>query len=66
MSVEEHKAQTSQHAPQLGWISPEPKQGWNLGSCDMLLYEPIRTRVEVARTAERLAGVTDGLVKSRA
>jgi len=66
VSVEEHKAQTSRPAQPLGRISPEPEWGWNLGSCDMLLYEPICTRVGLVRTVERLAGVNDGLVKSRA
>ena len=56
----------SQHARQVVWITPEPKWGWSLGSCDMPLYEPICDRVEVVRTVDQLAGVAEELVKARA
>ena len=56
----------AQHAKQLIWITPEPKWGWSLGSCDMPLYEKICGRVEVVRTVDQLAGVAEELVKARA
>lgn len=56
----------AQHARQVIWITPEPKWGWTLGSCDMPLYEPICDRVEVVRTVDQLAGVAEELVKARA
>ena len=56
----------AQHAKQLIWITPEPKWGWSLGSCDMPLYEKICDRVEVVRTVNQLAGVAEELVKARA
>ena len=49
-------------ARQVIWITPEPKWGWTLGSCDMPLYERICNRVEVVRTAEEPAAVAEGLV----
>ena len=56
----------TEHARQTVWITPEPKWGWSLGSCDMPLYEPLCDRVEVVRTAEQLAGVAEELLKARA
>ena len=56
----------SQHARQTIWITPEPKWGWSLGSCDMPLYETLCDRVEVVRTVDQLAGVAEELVKTRA
>lgn len=56
----------AQHAKQLIWMTPEPKWGWHLGSCDMPLYEPICNRVEVVRTVDQLASVAENLVKTRA
>jgi uncharacterized protein with von Willebrand factor type A (vWA) domain len=56
----------SRHAQQLIWITPEPRWGWALGSCDMPLYEPLCDRVEVVRTVDQLAGVAEELVKARA
>jgi uncharacterized protein len=56
----------AQHARQVIWITPEPKWGWSLGSCDMPLYEPLCNRVEVVRTIDQLAGVAEELVKARA
>lgn len=55
----------SQHARQVIWITPEPKWGWALGSCDMPLYEKVCNRVEVVRTVDQLAGVAEELVRSR-
>jgi uncharacterized protein len=55
----------AQHARQVIWITPEPKWGWSLGSCDMPLYEKICDRVEVVRTVDQLAGVAEELVKVR-
>jgi hypothetical protein len=47
------------------WITPEPKWGWSLGSCDMPTYEPLCDRVEVVRSADQLAGVAEELVRAR-
>jgi uncharacterized protein len=55
----------AQHARQVIWITPAPKWGWSLGSCDMPLYEKICDRVEVVRTVDQLAGVAEELVKVR-
>ncbi|MGH3145964.1 MAG: VWA domain-containing protein, partial [Rubrobacter sp.] len=56
----------SRHARQVIWITPEPRWGWALGSCDMPLYEPLCDRVEVVRTVDQLASVSEELVKARA
>ncbi|MDP8952108.1 MAG: VWA domain-containing protein [Actinomycetota bacterium] len=56
----------AQHAKQLIWMTPEPKWGWHLGSCDMPRYEPLCNRVEVVRTVDQLASVAEELVKTRA
>jgi uncharacterized protein len=56
----------TQHAKQTIWITPEPRWGWTLGSCDMPLYEKVCDRVEVVRTVDQLAGVAEELVKVRA
>lgn len=55
----------ARHVRQVIWITPEPRWGWNLGSCDMPLYEEVCDRVEVVRTVEGLAGVAEELVRSR-
>jgi uncharacterized protein len=55
----------TQHVRQTVWITPEPKWGWSLGSCDMPLYEPLCDRVEVVRTVDQLAGVAEELVRVR-
>src|SRR5215207_1574700 len=55
----------TQHAKQTIWITPEPRWGWSLGSCDMPLYESICDRVEVVRTVDQLASVAEELVKVR-
>ncbi|MDQ3861477.1 MAG: VWA domain-containing protein [Actinomycetota bacterium] len=54
------------HARQVIWITPEPRWGWSLDSCDMPLYEPICDRVEVVRTVDQLAAAAEELVKVRA
>jgi uncharacterized protein with von Willebrand factor type A (vWA) domain len=56
----------AQHARQVVWITPEPRWGWNLGPCDMPLYEQVCNRVEVVRDVDGLANVAENLVKSRA
>jgi uncharacterized protein len=56
----------TQHAKQTIWITPEPRWGWTLGSCDMPLYEKVCDRVEVVRTVDQLAGVAEELVKVHA
>ena len=55
----------TQHARQVIWITPEPRWGWSLGSCDMPLYERVCNRVEVVRDVEGLANVAEELVKVR-
>jgi uncharacterized protein len=55
----------TQHVRQTVWITPEPKWGWSLGSCDMPLYEPLCDRVEVVRCVDQLAGVAEELVRVR-
>ncbi|MGB3633547.1 MAG: VWA domain-containing protein [Rubrobacteraceae bacterium] len=56
----------AQHARQVVWITPEPRWGWNLGSCDMPLYEQVCNRVEVVRNVDGLANVAENLIKVRA
>ena len=56
----------TQHARQVVWITPEPRWGWNLGSCDMPLYEKVCNRVEVVRDVDGLANVAENLIKVRA
>ncbi|CAN5623974.1 hypothetical protein BH24ACT22_BH24ACT22_05780 [soil metagenome] len=55
----------AQHARQVVWITPEPHWGWNLGSCDMPLYEQVCNRVEVVRDVDGLANVAENLIKVR-
>ena len=55
----------TRHARQVVWITPEPRWGWSLGSCDMPLYERVCNRVEVVRDVEGLANVAEELVKVR-
>lgn len=50
------------HARRLLWMTPEPRWGWSLGSCDMPRYEPLCDAVEVVRTVEDLAGFAERLV----
>ncbi|MCU0495269.1 MAG: hypothetical protein MUD01_27085, partial [Chloroflexaceae bacterium] len=53
------------HARQLIWLTPEPKWGWKLGSCDMPRYAPLCSRVEVVRTIEQFASIAETLVQTR-
>ena len=55
----------ARHARRVMWLTPEPKWGWSLGSCDMPLYAPLCHRVEVVRTVEQLAGFAEDLVRGR-
>ena len=52
----------ARHAKQVIWMTPEPKWGWSLGSCDMPVYEPLCHRVEVVRTVEQLSKMAEVLV----
>ncbi len=56
----------TRHARRTVWITPEPRWGWSLGSCDMPLYKPLCDRVEVVRDVDGLAHVAEELVRSRA
>lgn len=53
----------SGHAKQVIWMTPEPKWGWQLGSCDMPAYEKVCNRVEVVRTVDQLAGVAEEIIR---
>lgn len=53
--------EVAHHAKQVIWMTPEPRWGWSLGSCDMPLYEPYCRRVEVVRTVEQLARLAEFL-----
>jgi len=64
-AVDDFDHEITQHVRQTIWITPEPKWGWALGSCDMPAYEPLCDRVEVVRSVDQLAGVAEDLVKSR-
>lgn len=50
-------------AKQLIWLSPEPRGSWNLGSCDMPLYEPVCHRAEVVRNLQQLGRVAEELLR---
>lgn len=45
------------------WLTPEPRWGWALGSCDLPRYERHCQRIEVVRTVEQLAGVAEELAR---
>jgi uncharacterized protein with von Willebrand factor type A (vWA) domain len=45
------------------WLTPEPRHGWQLGSCDMGLYEPLVDRVEVVRSVEQLAKAAERIAE---
>jgi uncharacterized protein with von Willebrand factor type A (vWA) domain len=51
------------HAKQVIWMTPEPKWGWQLGSCDMPAYEQACNRVEVVRTVDQLAEVAEEIIR---
>ena len=53
------------HARDVIWLTPEPKWGWSLGSCDMALYEPHCKRVEVVTSIEQLGRIAEDLVHSK-
>ena len=53
-------------AKQLVWLSPEPRGSWELGSCDMPLYEPVCHRTEVVRNLKQLGQVTETLLRAQA
>jgi uncharacterized protein with von Willebrand factor type A (vWA) domain len=55
----------ARHARRVIWMTPEPKWGWSLGSCDMPLYAPLCSRVEVVRTVEQLATGAEELARAR-
>ena len=50
------------NARRLLWMTPEPRWGWSLGSCDMPAYEPACDAVEVVRSVEDLGGFADQLL----
>jgi uncharacterized protein len=52
----------ARHARRVLWMTPEPRWGWQLGSCDMGLYEPACDAVEVVRSVEELGGFADRLL----
>ncbi len=58
-------AEIAGHARRLLWLTPEPRWGWQLGSCDMELYEPHCDAVEVVRSVDELGTFAD-LLLSRA
>ncbi len=43
-------------------MTPEPRWGWSLGSCDMARYEPLCNAVEVVRSVEDLGGFAERLL----
>ena len=52
----------ARHARQVIWMTPEPRWGWSLGSCDMPLYEPYCRSIEVVRSIDQLAHMAETLV----
>jgi uncharacterized protein with von Willebrand factor type A (vWA) domain len=50
------------HARCVIWLTPEPKWGWSLGSCDMPLYERYCNRVEVVTSIEQLGRIAEELI----
>ncbi|MCP5159425.1 MAG: VWA domain-containing protein [Gammaproteobacteria bacterium] len=50
-------------AKQLLWLSPEPRGSWQMGSCDMALYEPVCHQTEVVRNLQQLGRVTEDLLR---
>jgi uncharacterized protein with von Willebrand factor type A (vWA) domain len=52
----------ARHARRLLWMTPEPRWGWALGSCDMPRYEPICDAVEVVRSVDDLGGFAERLL----
>ena len=52
----------ARHARRVLWMTPEPRWGWQLGSCDMPRYEPVCDAVEVVRTAADLGAFAERLL----
>lgn len=50
------------HARRVLWMTPEPRWGWQLGSCDMPAYEPVCDAVQVVRTAADLGAFAERLL----
>ncbi len=50
-------------AKQLLWLSPEARGSWQMGSCDMSLYEPICHHTEVVRDLRQLGRVAEDLLR---
>ena len=50
------------HARRLLWLTPEPRWGWSLGSCDMPHYAPVCDAVEVVRTVGELGGFAERML----
>jgi uncharacterized protein with von Willebrand factor type A (vWA) domain len=50
-------------AKQLLWLSPESRGSWQMGSCDMPLYEPICHHTEVVRNLQQLGQITEKLLR---
>lgn len=46
-------------------MTPESRWGWSLSGCDVVRYEQLCERVEVVRTVELLAGITEEFVHDR-
>ena len=55
-------AEIARHARRVLWMTPEPRWGWRLGSCDMPRYEPVCDAVEVVRTAADLGTFAERLL----
>jgi uncharacterized protein with von Willebrand factor type A (vWA) domain len=53
----------ARHARRVLWMTPEPRWGWQLGSCDMPHYEPVCDAVEVVRTAADLGTFAERLLQ---
>ena len=56
----------ARNAREVIWMTPEPRWGWSVGSCDMPTYERHCHRIEIVRNVEQLAIVAEGLVHARA
>ncbi len=56
-------AEIARLARKVLWLTPEPRWGWSLGSCDLPTYEQHCERIEVVRTVQQLAGVAEQLIR---
>jgi uncharacterized protein len=52
----------ARHARRVLWMTPEPRWGWALRSCDMPRYEAVCDAVEVVRTAADLGRFAERLL----